>query len=1409
MDIIHSLSGENGLKNYDIDGVLKVEYLSKSKAFRVFLRSSSLLDPSVKDPIGGFLSKAFSFEGEVKVVDILRDPDAGIKDRILGMFLSDPLTMSFIKDSKVSEGEGRVSISHYSDIFMKSFKTKEQDKLMKRYMKEYYGKDVSIELRYTPETTPMKDESELLPDPSLIQGVKASSAPVFREPKEEKESRDNRSESGEVYGKRIKEPVTAISELDDNSGISVICGEVFKLEDKELRSGKILKMIYVTDGTSSLPAKLFLKKDETVEGLKEGSYMKLRGNVAVDLYSKELTMMVKDINRMEKAKREDRSKLKRIELHAHSSMSALDATVPVSRLMEAAKDFGHPAFAITDHGVVQAYPEAMDTAKKLGIKMIYGMEAYVVNDAMDIASGIVEEHGRFVVFDIETTGFSSQNDRIIEIGAVKLQDGEVVDRFSTFVDPEVPVPYKITELTGIRDSMVMGQPKIREVIPKFLEFIGDSILVAHNAYFDVGFIRKNAGDIGLGFNNPIVDTVPMARFLYRELKRHKLDVIAKHLGINMGSHHRAVDDAMTTVEILKRSFKKMEDMGISSLAELNLRNRKEADVTKLPMYHATILVRNQEGLKSLYQMVSSSHLDTFFKKPRIKKTMLQEKREGLLIGSACSNSELMRYILEGRTEEEIEEVADFYDYLEVQPEGNNTHLFKDGRIRDREQLRNLTKRIISLGEKLGKLVVATGDVHYVDRDEKIYREIIVASQSFRESDTDVDLHFRTTDEMLSEFSYLGREKAEELVVHNTHKVADMIGDVLPIPKGTFPPKIEGADEEIRTMTMDKAHELYGDELPEIVKSRVDKELNSIISNGYAVLYLIAHKLVAKSLSDGYLVGSRGSVGSSLVATFTGITEVNGLPPHYRCGSCRHSEFISDNSVSSGADLPEKDCPVCGLKLVRDGHDIPFETFLGFEGDKEPDIDLNFSGEYQGVVHKYTEELFGKGYVFKAGTIGTVADKTAYGYVKKYYEEKEVNLPGAEIERLAKGLTGVKRTTGQHPGGIMVVPRDNDIHNFTPIQRPADDNDSDVTTTHFDYHSISGRLLKLDILGHDDPTVLRMLQDLTGIDPKSLPLNDSKVLSLFLGTDALGVTPDELGVELGCLGLPEFGTKFVRGMLQDTKPRSFADLVRISGLSHGTDVWLNNAQYYIKNGDTTLSDCISTRDDIMVYLIYKGLPPKTAFNIMEKVRKGKGLSDEFEAVMREHEVPEWYIESCKKIKYMFPKGHAVAYVMMAMRIAWFKVYRPLAYYCAYFSVRADDFDAGLILKGEDTVRTRLEELYALGNAASNKEKNLITVLELAYELYKRGLRFKGIDLYKSDGTRFLIEDGEVRPPINALVGVGANAAASICEEAKKGEFISKEDLRTRCRVSRTVIETLEESGALEGLSDTNQISLFSL
>ena len=1122
--------------------------------------------------------------------------------------------------------------------------------------------------------------------------------------------------------------------------------------------------------------------------------------------------MGRDILKMKKVEKVDSVDEKRVELHCHTTMSTMDGVTPVSKIIERAAKWGHPAIAITDHGGVQAFPDAQIAAKKNKIKVLYGVEGYLVDDGVPLA---LNEKGQnlndtYVVFDLETTGFSSKNDKIIEIGAVKIKNGEIIGNFSEFVNPKRPIPYKIIELTGINDDMVRNAETIEEILPKFLEFIGDSVVVAHNASFDCSFISKNCNDLGLTFEPTIVDTVPLCRFLYPELKSVKLNIVAKHLGVKLESHHRAVDDAKATGDILLECIKKTkEEMQIDTLAGLNKIFLEKVDIKKLPTYHIIILAKTQAGIRNLYKLVSEAHIDNFFRRPRTKKSRLMEMREGLIIGGACEAGEIYRAIIGGKSDEEVKDIMRFYDYAEIQPIGNNAYMIEKGSVKDEDELKDINRKIYNLAKEINKPTVATCDVHFLDPHDEAFRRIIMAGQGFGDADNQAPLYLRTTEEMLKEFTYLGEEIAREVVIKNPNYIANSIDDNLkPIPDETYPPKIEGADDDIRNMTMNKVHSIYGNPLPEVVQKRLDKELNSIINNGYAVLYLIAQKLVAKSYSDGYLVGSRGSVGSSFVATMSDITEVNGLPPHYVCPKCKKSHFFLDGSVSSGADLEDKDCPDCGVPYIKDGHDIPFETFLGFEGDKEPDIDLNFSGDNQGDIHKYTEVLFGKGYVFKAGTIGTVAEKTAYGFVKKYLDQKGLVVSQAEIERLTIGCTGIKRTTGQHPGGIMVVPNYTDVYNFTPIQRPADDSTSDVTTTHFDYHSISGRLLKLDILGHDDPTVLRMLQDITGLDPKTIPLNDKKVLSLFTSPEALGVTKKELECEVGSYGLPEFGTKFVRQMLVDTQPQTFSDLVRISGLSHGTDVWLNNAQYFIKEGYTTLRDCIATRDDIMVYLMYKGVAPKTAFTIMESVRRGKGLTEEFEKTMKENNVEDWYIESCKRIKYMFPKGHAVAYVMMAVRVAYYKVYYPLAYYATYFTVRgADDFDADLICKGETAVHARLQELYELGNQATVKDKGLITVLELSFEMYKRGFKMLKVDLYESHATKFLIVDNALRPPLSSLQGVGVNAAKSIAEARKDGEFISKEDLRLRSKVSKTVIETLSNHGCLEGMSETNQLSLF--
>lgn len=1418
---------------YDLEFEVEKFQLVKSKnLLKVIIKSKNQIDSESQKNIKRYIKKTLGMDIEIELVIFVNIFNATLEEIstkywfniIDGIVKEYPMMKPLLTTAKRNIENGKIIIESGYEYLVTLNKKNKVDNKIKNIIKSTFDLSCDIEMIYNEE---LKDNSyidiQAQAEKALAKEIKTRqvdsvSKTTANKATEKKKSYGEYSKDAGlkneniILGRAIREESIEIKEVNQGSGVVAVTGEVFKVDIFETRAGKIILTFFITDYTSSIAVKCFLKsKDsEVLEHVKKGLYCKVKGEASLDPYAKEVVIMARDICKMTKIERSDNNEEKRVELHLHTTMSMMDAVSSVGDIVKQAAKFGHKAIAITDHGVVQAFPDAQSAGKKNGIKILYGVEGYLVDNGTPMVINGEEGSldGEFVVFDLETTGFSSKNDKIIEIGAVKIKDGEIIDRFSEFVNPERMIPAKIIELTGITDDMVNDSETIDIILPRFMEFVGNSTMVAHNAPFDISFIKKNLKDLGKGFNNQVMDTVPLARFLYPELKRVKLNTVAKYLGVSLENHHRAVDDAKATADILVISFKKLkEELEITTLKELNKEFLENVDIKKQPLHHIIILAKNQKGLKNLYKIVSDAHLKHFFRKPRIPKTLLTEMRDGLIIGSACEGGQLYKSVLEGKTGEELKEVADYYDYFEIQPIANNAHLVRKGNVKDDEELKDINRKIYDLGQEMNRPVVATCDVHFLNPTDEAFRRVIQGGQGFSDCDNQPPLYFRTTEEMLREFSYLGEEVAKEVVIYNTQKIADEIEEIKPIPDETFPPKIEGAEEDIKRMTLDKVHSIYGDVLPEVVQKRLDKELNSIINNGYAVLYLIAQKLVAKSLEDGYLVGSRGSVGSSFVATMSDITEVNGLPPHYVCPNCKKSEFFTDGSISSGADLPDKKCPECGAEYIKDGHDIPFETFLGFEGDKEPDIDLNFSGEYQGVVHKYTEVLFGEGYVFKAGTIGTVAEKTAYGYVKKYLQERDIVVSQAEIERLTLGCTGVKRTSGQHPGGIMVVPQDNEIFNFCPIQHPADDMTTDIVTTHFDYHSISGRLLKLDILGHDDPTVLRMLQDLTGLDPKGIPLNDPKVISLFTSTDALGVTKEELGCEVGSYGLPEFGTKFVRQMLVDTQPKSFADLVRISGLSHGTDVWLNNAQYFIKEGYTTLKDCISTRDDIMVYLMYKDLPPKTAFTIMEKVRKGKGLSEDDEVIMREHNVPDWYIESCKRIKYMFPKGHAVAYVMMAVRIAYFKVYYPEAYYTTYFTVRADDFDADLICKGEAVIKSKMEELNALGNAISVKEKGLLTILEISYEMYKRKIKFQKVDLYVSDATKFKIEEDGIRPPLNALQGVGDNAAKAIVEARKDGEFISKEDLRIRAKVSKTVIETLSIHGCLNGMQDTNQLSLF--
>lgn len=1226
----------------------------------------------------------------------------------------------------------------------------------------------------------------------------------------------------------ISDPLVKITDLNAESGNVCIDGEILGMEDKETKTGKVILSINIYDGTSTMTCKAFLpgkNAKNIVKRLGKTKAVKLAGRAQMDAFSNELTIMANTIvesTPLPKTTREDKAEVKRVELHMHTKMSAMDAMTSATDLIKRAMSWGMKSIAITDHGVVQAFPEAYHLLGRDNpdMKVIYGVEAYLVPDkekSVKNPRGQVLNDATYCVLDLETTGISITTEKITEVGIMKVKNGEVIDEFEIFVNPEKPIPQRVVEVTNITDEMVKDAETIDKVFPKILEFVGDSIIVAHNASFDVGFLKHNAKLLGYEFNNTYIDTLPLAKDLFPDLKKYKLGKIADSLGIEVDVAHRALADVDTTVKVFNVMLKKLKDKGINTVDEIDSATKdpeaQKEEFKKQRSYHAIILAKNYVGLRNLYKLVSISHLNYFYKNPRILKSIYKKYSEGLILGSACEAGELYQAIELGKSDEEIENIARDYDYLEIQPIGNNEFLVRNGVVPDREYLKDINRKIVELGEKLGKLVVATCDVHFMDPQDEIYRRILEAGQGYKDADEQAPLYLRTTEEMLKEFEYLGEEKAYEVVVTNTNKVSDMCDRIDPISPEKCPPHIPGCEEDIKNIAYKKAHELYGDPLPEIVQTRLDKELNSIISNGYSVMYIIAQRLVWKSNEDGYIVGSRGSVGSSLVAFMTGITEVNSLQPHYRCPKCKYSEF-DDYGVGNGFDLPDKDCPKCGTKMAKDGMDIPFETFLGFNGDKEPDIDLNFSGEYQAKAHKYTEVIFGKGTTFKAGTVGTVAEQTAFGYVKKYYEERNIPINKAEIARISVGCQGIKRTTGQHPGGIIVVPKGREIYEFTPVQHPADDPNSDIITTHFDYHSIDGNLLKLDILGHDDPTVIRMLQDITGIAPTEVPLDDKETMSIFSSTKALGVTPEQIHSEVGTYGIPEYGTKFARGMLLDTHPTTFDELIRISGLSHGTDVWLGNAQSLIEQGIVTLQQAICCRDDIMIYLMKKGLPPDKSFKIMEAVRKGKVAKgkepkwkDEYIPLMLEHDVPEWYIKSCEKIKYMFPKAHAAAYVTNAFRIAWFKVHIPLAYYAAFFTIRAKAFDAEVMINGKEKVKNKMKEIEMMGNNATPKDKDMYDDLELVLEMYERGLRFLPIDLYKSHATKFQVEGDSLRPPLNSIAGLGNVAAEGIMKARQEEKFMSIDDLKIRSKVGDSVTELLRQFGCLEGMSQSNQLSLF--
>lgn len=1441
LNVFGKVNAENTVREAFSEAFVEKLTISKStKLLQAEVLSKSLIPTKYKALMEKAIFDTINAANEVKIrikYDIEdKSPRTAFdfiwKDAACQLSNESPVCSCIFDDCEIKEEKGKILILTGHNAAFYLYK-KGADKYIEERIKDETGVNVSIMFKnkkLTEEELKEYDEKHQSYEKQLVNAI--ISEQVMVETAKETAKADETQANivkGIIIGKEdIRGEITKIRDTKIEGEKVIIEGDIFNLEEREIKGDRYIVSFDITDGSDSTTVKFFTDKkpydcDGGIKSALKGAYVRVKGEVQFDKYAKEIIIMSREIVMADRPPaRTDKSEEKRVELHLHTTMSAMDAVTGVKEYIKRAAKWGHKAIAITDHGVVQAYPDAMDAAEANKIKVIYGVEAYLIDDLGEV---VINSHGQsyddeYVVFDIETTGLNKEKGKITEIGAVKIKDRQIIDRYSTFIDPEEKLSEEIINLTNITDDMLAGQRKIGEVLPEFLDFVGDAVLVAHNASFDTGFVRIKADELGIkNRHNTILDTLELSRTLLKDLKKHKLDVVAKRLGVSLEGHHRAVNDAEATAEIFLKLVDMLEEYGVNNLDGINIYSSRTVNYSKLKSYHTIILVKNLTGLRNLYELISMSHLEYYHKQPRIPKSKLMQYREGLIIGSACEAGELYRALLDMRPKEYIDNIVNFYDYLEIQPLGNNMFMVDSDRVpavNSVEDIKNFNRKIVQLGEEHNKLVVATCDCHFIDPNDSVYRKILMYAKGFEDAEKQPPLYFRTTEEMLREFYYLGEEKAKEVVITNTNLISDMIEQIKPVPDGTFPPKIEGAEEQIQQIAMDKAHSIYGDPLPPIVEERLDKELKSIIKNGFAVMYIIAQKLVWKSNDDGYLVGSRGSVGSSFVANMTGITEVNALPPHYVCPNCKYSDFESEEvkkvfmQGGSGVDMPDKVCPKCGTMMKKDGHDIPFETFLGFDGDKEPDIDLNFSGEYQQQAHTYTEVLFGKGHVFKAGTIGTLADKTAFGYVKRYVDDHNLTLHNAEMNRLVNGCTGVKRTTGQHPGGLMIVPKDKDIYEFCPIQHPADDVDSTIITTHFDYHSISGRILKLDLLGHDDPTFIRMLYDITGFNPQLVPLDDRETMSLFQSPAALGLTPEQINCPTGTLGVPEFGTRFVRNMLIETKPETFSDLLRISGLSHGTNVWVGNARELIADGTITLKETISTRDSIMSYLITKGLENKKAFKIMEKVRKGKGLAEEDIEYMKEHNVPQWYIDSCLKIKYMFPKAHAAAYVMMAYRIAYFKINYPEAYYATYFTVRAsDDFDYTSMCKGEDVAKAALKEINDKGNDATTKELNKATVLEIVIEFYERGFNFLPIDLYKSDARKFIVTPEGLIPPFNSLQGLGLSVAQSIVDGRDEGEFRTIDEFKNRTSAGASIVELLKENGVLRGIPESDQMSLFDL